>query len=291
MGARRRENLAAYLMLAPFLLFFALFVLYPVARTVFLSFTNDDLFTRSDWVGLSNYKRLLTHDKAFAKAMANTSLYALLSISALTVLGFLTADALNRAARGVRWVRMLMIYPYATSMTAVSMVFLMIYDPISGSLNKILAALGLHGASWLFEPRLALLCLVFVNVWKNIGYCMLIYLAGMQAIPRELYEAATVDGAGEFKQMLHVTLPTLRPVVFFVLVTTTVEAFKTFEQVQIMTRGDPLNATTTLVHQIYLRGFNEFKMGYASAMAVVLLVAVLAVTFFHYRLSGGRGDV
>ncbi len=284
----KQDTRSAWLMLAPFLLFFLLFVLYPVFRTIYLSFTNNDMFTKSDWVGLKNYVRLFTKDTAFLKALKNTSVYALFSIAGLTTLGFLTAAAMNSPMRGTKWIRMLLIYPYATSMTAVAMVWLMLYDPLTGYLNKFLQMMGLVPKNWLYDESLALPCLIFVNIWKNIGYCMLIYLAGMQSIPDELYEAATVDGANERVKLLHITLPALRPVVFFVLVTTTVEAFKTFEQVQIMTRGDPVYATTTIVHQIYQRGFNEYKMGYASAMAVVLLVILLTLTMINYRLNSAN---
>lgn len=285
MNRRRQDARAAWLMLTPFLLFFALYVLYPVAMTLYYSFTNYNL-QKAAWVGVKNYRRLLK-DTAFLSALRNTSVYALFSIVSLTTLGFLTAAALSRAMRGVKWMRMLMIFPYATSMTAISMIWLMMFDVQSGLLNKLLRALGVSGVQWLFDRRTALGCLIFVNVWKNIGYCMLIYLSGMQSIPGEIYEAATVDGASSFTRLTRITLPMLRPVVFFVLVTTTVESFKTFEQVQIMTRGDPLYATTTLVHQIYLRGFTEFKMGYASAMAVVLLLIISLLTALSWRLNRG----
>ena len=271
-------------MLAPFLLFFAVFVLYPVALNLYYSFTDFDLSPHPEWVGLKNYLRL-PKDKNFVAALRNTAVYALCSVFLLTGLGFLTAAALNRPMKGIRWIRMLMIFPYATSLTAVGMIWLMMYDPTSGFLNKLLRLTGLPVQSWLFDPALALGCLIFVNVWKNIGYCMLIYLAGMQSIPEDIYEAATVEGAGEWKKLIHITLPMVRPVAFFVFVTTTVESFKTFELVAVTTGGGPLNATTTLVHQIYQRGFAEFKMGYASAVSVVLLLVVFAVTMLNYRMN------
>ena len=284
---RTHDTRTAYLLLAPFLLFFALFVLYPTVMTVYYSFTNFNLKS-ADWVGLKNYRRLM-QDKAFLAALKNTTVFALFSIVSLTVLGFLAAAAFNRKMRGVKWMRMLMIFPYATSMTAISMIWLMMFDAQSGFLNKFLRLLGASGVEWLFNRDTALYCLIFVNIWKNIGYCMLIYLSGMQSIDESLYEAATVDGASGWTQLWRITLPMVRPVAFFVLITTTVDSFKTFDQVQIMTRGDPLNATTTLVHQIYLRGFTEFKMGYASAMAVVLLVIVALVTALSWGLNRG-GD-
>lgn len=279
----RRDTMAAWLMLSPFLIFFLLFVIYPIIMNIWYSFTNYNL-DKADFVGLKNYQRLLK-DKAFIAAVKNTAVYAFFSVAALTTLGFLTASALNRSIRGVRFIRMLMIFPYATSMTAVSMIWLMLLDPTSGLVNKLLRTMGLMGVEWLFNVNTALPCLILVNIWKNLGYCMLIYLAGMQSIPGEIYEAATVDGASELKKMLHITVPMVRPVAFFVLITTMLESFKTFDQVKLMTGGDPMYSTTTIVHQIYQRGFTEFRMGYAAAMSVVLLIIVLVVTIINYRFG------
>ena len=222
----RRDTLAAWLMLTPFLIFFALFVVYPIIMNFYYSFTNYDL-NRAKWVGLKNYRRLFK-DTAFIMALKNTSIYALFSVLALTILGFLTASALNREIRGLRFIRTLMIFPYATSMTAVSMIWLMLLDPSTGLINKALRLMGLSGVDWLFTVRTALPCLIFVNIWKNIGYCMLIFLAGMQSVPVEIYEAATVDGASEGQKLVHVTAPMVRPVTFFVSITTLLESFKTF---------------------------------------------------------------
>lgn len=284
MGTRQRRDLtAAAFMLLPFLAFFILFVIYPLAVNVRLSFTDYNLDT-AHWVGLKNYIRL-PQDETFVKACVNTFVFAGVSVAALTVLGLFVAVMLNKTRRGVKWLRMLLLFPYATSMTAVSMIWLMILDPNNGCLNKALRFIGFSGANWLFDTSLALGCLIFINVWKNLGYCMLIYLAGINSIPNELYEAATVDGAGEARRLFSITLPMIRPVAFFVFVTTLVDGFKTFEQVQIMTRGDPLNSTTTIVHQIYLYGFSEFRMGYASAMAVILLAIVLLLTFVNLRIN------
>jgi len=275
-------------MLSPFLLFFSYMVLAPLAATVLYSFTDYSLTSTSfQFVGLKNYSRLL-RDDAFVRAFSNTVYYAAVSVVSLTALGFLTAAALKSGFRGVSFVRMLMISPYATSMTCVSMIWLMMFDPLSGFLNKALRSLSLPSALWLFDEAMALNCLIFVNIWKNIGYCMLIYLSGMQTIPEELYEAATVDGAGERTKLFKITLPMIRPVMLFVFITTTIASFMTYDQVAIMTRGDPRYATTTIVHQIFTRGFAGDRMGYASAMAVVLIVTVLILTAANYKLGSAE---
>lgn len=279
----KSDTRAAWLMLAPFLIFFVLFVLYPIVVNIYYSFTNYDL-NSADWVGLKNYRRLWK-DKAFIAALKNTSIFAFFGVIGLTILGFLTAAILNSKMRGLRIIRMLMIFPYATSMTAVAMIWLMMLDPTTGLVNKLLRLLGLNGVDWLFNTSTALPCLIIVHIWKNIGYCMLIYLSGMQSIPEDIYEAATVDGASDGQKMLHITIPMVRPVTFFVLINTMIESFKTFEQVKLMTGGDPLYSTTTIVHQIYQRGFTEFRMGYAAAMSVVLLAIMLVITLLNYRLN------
>ncbi len=280
---KKRDTAAALLLLFPFLTFFALFVLYPTAVNLYYSFTDYNLNTAS-WTGLKNFARLFK-DTTFLKAVRNTFVYAFISVPFLTLLGFFMAAALRKAGKWVKWLRLLFLYPYATSMTAVSMIWLMLLDPNHGLINKALEYLGFEGENWLFDTRLALYCLIFINIWKNLGYCMLIYLAGINSIPVELYEAATVDGAGEARKLVSITLPLIRPVAFFVFITTMVDSFKTFEQVQIMTRGDPMNETTTIVHQIYVYGFGEFRMGYAAAMAVALLLIVMALTAINYRLN------
>lgn len=283
-GLGGSDTRAAYGLLAPFLLFFALFVLYPVGMNIYYSFTNYNLTAAPRFVGLKNYERLF-RDAAFLKALSNTALYALASVAGLLAGGLMAAVALNGRGRGLRVVQMLCVYPYATSMTAVSMIWLLLLDPLNGYVNKVLLAVGLDSQPFLFSQTQALPSLIFVNIWKNLGYGMLVLLAGLQNIDVSLYEAARVDGASPWQQLRRITLPALSPVLLFVLVTSTIESFKTFEQVQIMTRGDPLHATTTLVHQIYLRGFSEYKMGYAAAMSVVLLLILLAVTALNFRLA------
>jgi len=277
------DTRAAYALLAPFLLFFAAFVLYPALNNLYLSFTDYSLAGTARWIGLRNYERLI-RDRVFCRAVSNTVLFALASVCGLMAFGLAAAVAMNRPLARAKGARMLCVYPYATSMTAVSMIWLLLFDPLSGYLNKILLALGFSPQPWLFSETQALGCLVFVYIWKNMGYCMLVILAGLQQTDRSLYEAARVDGANGWQQLRRITLPALLPVLLFVLVTSSIESFKTFELVQVMTRGDPLHSTTTIVHQIYLRGFGEYKMGYAAAMSVALLALLALVTALQFRV-------
>lgn len=281
----------AYIMLAPFLLFFVLFVLYPLVSNFYYSFTNYNLGNKAEFIGLSNYKELFS-DYWFLESLKNTAIYALFSVAFLTILGLFISILLNHNSKVVKAARVVMIFPYATSMVAVSMIWLYLLDPTVGYINKLLISMGMTNPPyWLSDPKLALPSLIFINIWKNLGYCMIIYLAGLQSIPQELYEAAMVDGAGFLRKHIHITLPQIAPVTFFVLVNNCIEAFKTFEQVHIMTQGGPITATTTVVHQIYQRAFHDFRMGYASAMSVVLFVIILLITLLNFRMfkSGANG--
>lgn len=282
---RRADDTAAYLLLAPFLLFLLAFIVYPVIQNLYYSFTNYNLGRAPSWIGLRNYTRLMG-DEVFQQAVLNTVIFAVFSVAGLLLVSLCAAIALNRATRWARAVRAVTLYPYAMSMIAVSMVWLLLLDPTNGYINKLLTLLHLPRRMWLFDTSLALGCLIAISVWKDSGYCMLVLLAGMQAIDTALYDAARVDGANAFGQMRHVTLPGLKPVLLFVSVNSCIAAFKTFEQVQTMTGGDPLYSTTTIVHQIYQRGFGEYKMGYAASMSVVLLIMLLIVTALNFRAYG-----
>jgi len=282
--SKNSDNRWAYAMLAPFMIFFVLFVLYPLLKNVYYSFTNYNLGTTADFVGLRNYKELFS-DYWFLDALKNTAVYAVFSVVFLTILGLFISILLNNRSRLVKVARIVMIFPYATSMVAVSMIWLYLLDPTIGFVNKLLVELGVNNPPhWLDNPDLALPSLIFINIWKNLGYCMIIYLAGLQGISQDLYEAAMLDGAGFLKKHLHITLPQIAPITFFVLVNNCIEAFKTFEQIQIMTQGGPMTSTTTVVHQIYQRAFNDFRMGYASAMSVILFLIILVITLMNFRM-------
>ena len=278
---------AAYWLILPFFLFFGLFVLYPLLQNLYNSLTSYNLSNRT-FIGLANFRRLLDDD-SFLAAVRNTLLFAAFSIAPLMVLGFVAALCVDGTGRALAAIRGVLIFPYVLSMVSVSMIWLYLFEPGSGLFNKVLGFLGLPGSDWLFDVRLALVCLVGVNIWKSLGYVMIIDLAALQGVPPSLYEAARVDGAGQISRIWHITLPSIKPVSYFLLATLSIDCFKTFEQVRIMTNGGPVNATTTITHQIYMRAFSEFKMGYASAMSVVLFLMIFAVTLFNLR-AGGQLD-
>ena len=280
------DDISAYILITPFLLFFITFVIAPIFYNAWQSMTNATGLTRqSDFVFMDNYVRLFS-DRAFIMALRNTFIFAAASVVPIMALGFTAAIALNSKLRALKLCRGLMIFPYITSVVSISMVWLILLEPNHGVVNSVLAALGLQPRMWLFDRSIALGSLIFVNVWRNIGFAMLLFLSGLSGVDGSLKEAAKADGATDFYIIRKITLPLLRPITIFVFITTIIESFKTFDQVRVMTDGNPLNSTTTIVHQIYLRAFGEFQYGYAAAMSVVLLIIVFIVTLVNMRLVG-----
>lgn len=269
-----------YALIAPFYLFLFLFVLLPIAYNFMLSFTNYNLSTING-VGLNNYKALF-HDSFFLIALKNTAIYAFFTLFLTVAIGQILAVFLNYKLIGMKWVRMSFFSPYVISMVAVSMIWLWIYEPGHGIANTLLDALGLQGIQWLQDVKWAMPAVIFTSFWKFLGYNIVIFLAGLQGISRDLYEAAAVDGASGFRQYMHITLPQLRPITFFLIVTGLINNFNVFEQIQIMTGGGPLNSTTTLVHQIYSRAFQEFLIGYAAALSIIMLLLVALITAANF---------
>ncbi len=277
-----------YVLIAPFYIFLAVFIVVPIVMNLYLSFTDYD-FQRMSFVGWDNYEKLL-HDSFFLISVKNTFVYTFFTLIFTMGLGLLFAEILNSKLFGVKWFRTSLFLPYVTSMVAVSMVWLWMYEPSHGVLNVLLDGLGLPKIKWLYDTRYALLSIVIMSVWKFIGYNMVIYLAGLQGIPKDLYESASVDGAGAFRQFWNITLPMLKPVTFFLVVTGLINNFNVFEQIQILTNGGPMNSTTTIVHQIYNRAFNEFQLGYAASMAIVLLGIIALITIANFKYGNQSYD-
>jgi ABC-type sugar transport system permease subunit len=288
LSQRESDTLYGYLMILPFFGFFVLFVFFPVLINTVLSFTSYDLRSIR-FVGLKNYEFLL-QDEFMHKAFRNTLVYMVSTVSVTLVLSFFAALLLNKQAAIIKFARASFFLPYVTSMVAVSVVWIWIYEPSMGVLNRSLVSLGLAPRQWLYDPKLALGSIIAMSIWKGLGYSMIIFLAGLQGIPREMLEAAQVDGANSAARTWHITIPMLRPVVFFLLVTGTIGGFNVFEQVNVMTSGGPLNRTTTVVHQIYSRAFQELLIGYAAAIAVSLILVMLAMTLVNLRIGSQRMD-
>lgn len=283
-GGPRRSGITPYIMILPAYAVYLLFILVPVFAGLAFSFTNYDFYKKMDFVGLKNYIDLM-HDTVFIQSVFNTLYYAFFTIVPTIAIGVVLAVLVNKGVRGSKIFRTCMYIPNVGSMVALSMIWLWIFDPTVGFLNQIVTALGLPAQQWLFNEATAMPCLIIMGIWRSAGYNMVIALAGLQSIPADLYEAARIDGASELKQFFSITLPMLRPTTFFLLVTGCINSFMVFEQVNIMTNGGPLNSTTTIVHQIYTSAFLNFKAGYGSAMAMILLVLTIIFTLLNFRFA------
>src|SRR3954451_11178547 len=281
---RDREDVAAAMFLAPSVVGFMIFTAFPVVAAIALAFYDYDLLLGREFNGLENFRDLL-HDDVFRAAFLNTVYFTLASVPLSVALGLAAALLVNQALRGITIFRTIYLLPYVTVTVAVALVWRWIYLPDVGLFNTVLGWVGIHGPNWLTSKTWALPALIIMSVWKSFGYNMVIFLAGLQAIPEHLYDAAKVDGATAWKRFLHTTLPMLSPTTLFVVVISVIASFQVFDQALVMTNGAPGTSTTTLVLYIYKAGFQSYKMGYASAVALVLFVIVAIFTAILFTLQ------
>ena len=280
----RHESIMAHVFISPAIILFLIFTLLPAVAAFFLSFTNYDILSPIKWVGLANYQRLMTDD-LFARGVINVAYYALLAIPLMIALSLSLALALNRRMPGMTFFRTLYYLPAVTSSIAAATVWSWMFQKNYGVVNQALAVFGIQGPNWLASSDTAMYAIVIVTTWQGLGANIIIYLAGLSGIPRYLYEAAALDGANGWQQFLFITVPALRTTTFFVLFMSLIGAFQLFDQAYVMTQGGPGYATTTAVYQIYSNGFTQLRMGYASAQAFVLAVAILIVTVVNNRIN------
>lgn len=281
-GAKRL--LTFVLFLGPSLVGVAVFLLGPIVASFGLSFASWDLLTPPRFVGLENFRRLWG-DADFWAALRHTLSFLAGYIPLVMGFGLLVAVALNSRLPGRSFFRAAYFLPVVTSWVAVALVWTWLLNPAFGLVNNLLGAVGVTGPAWLFDPRWAMPAVVFTSTWKDTGFVMTILLAGLQGIPRELYEAASLDGADGRRRLLHVTLPLLTPALFFALSISLINSFQVFDQVYVMTGGGPAGATTVLVERIVKHAFSFSQMGYASAMSWVLFVLIFATTLAFSRLQ------
>jgi len=280
---------AALLLAAPAFAGLVLFIAVPFLTAAALSFTDLRLGSPLpvEFVGLEQFRRLL-HDPDFARALLNNTVFAAVVVPVQTVLALAFALALNRPLRGMAAFRTLLFMPVVFPMSLVSVVWILVLAPgPDGMLNAVLGGVTLGAwepVDFLRDPRYALPAIMLVSIWQGVGLQMVIILAGLQSIPAERYEAAAMDGAGRFAQFVHVTLPGLRNTLTFVVLVTTVLAFRLFDQVRIMTRGGPERSTTTVIFEAVQAAFERQQVALASAMTVVFFLIVLAVTAVQRRL-------
>ena len=270
-----------WLFMTPAMIFLIIFSAAPALVAVYLSFTEYNVINAPEWIGLANYKDLM-QDDLFWKTMWNTVYYWLLVTPALVVLPVFLAILVNKALLGVKAFRLIYYFPTLVSVVVTAFLWSWMFQS-DGVLNYLIGLFGAEPVKWLTSKQMVLPSLAIVTVWQGLGYYMLFYLSGLQSVPEDLYEAADLDGAGFWRKHISVTFPMLRPIIFFVAVVSTMGAFKEFSLMMTMTKGGPIDASTTVVYLIYEEAFTRLQMGRASAMSFILFVFILVLTVINKR--------
>lgn len=286
MSFRKQEELQGWVFVAPWIIGFLVFTAGPMLFSLYASFTNYDVTSRIDFLGLDNYIQLLTFDKFFWVSVCNTLYYVAISVPLNTVCGVLLAVALNQGIPGMRVFRTIYYLPSVLSGVAVYFLWMQLLSPSSGLINILLGFIGIEGPAWLFDPSWTKPALILMNLW-GVGGGMLLYLANLQSVPKQLYEAAEIDGAGPIQCFFKITLPMITPVIFFNLVTGLIGAFQVFQSAYVMStdKGGPMNSL--LFYNLYMwkQAFERFNMGYASAMAWLLFLVVMIITILNLKFA------
>ncbi|MED4907291.1 carbohydrate ABC transporter permease [Brevibacillus centrosporus] len=283
------ERLRPYLYVAPAMLFFALFFFFPIGYVIYLSFFDWSLLNleEMEWVGLGNFTALMAEED-FWQVFGNTLIYTVVTVGLGILLSFMLALWLNRKAKVFGIVQAAVFSPHIVSLVSIAMLWMWLMDPQYGLLNAILEMVGLPGYSWLSDTKSAMVSLILVSIWKGVGYNTLVFIAGMQSIPKDIYEAADLDHSPWWRTLTRITIPMLSPTMFFLLVINTVSSFQVFDTIYIMTQGGPVNSTNMLVFYIYEQGMDFYNGGAASAASVILLAMVGFLTWLHFRLMEKR---
>ena len=278
----RTEVIVAFLFLLPSLIGFITFYALPAVRGVMISTTDWDLLTDPENVGLDNYRRLI-QDKDFRNALWVTLQYVLLNIPAQTVIATIIAVMMDRLTKSTI-IRGVLLLPWLMPNVIVALLFVWLLDPSLGIVNAGLEAIGLESMGFFGNINQAMPSIAGVNIWRHMGYTALLIFAGLQTIPETLYEAASIDGASELRSFIHITVPLLRPVLAFVLITSIIGSFQIFDTVAVATSGGPVNATEVINWLIFERAFERFEMGYATAVSIVLFLMLVVVSLLQLRI-------
>ncbi|MCD7863618.1 MAG: sugar ABC transporter permease [Lachnospiraceae bacterium] len=276
-----------YIMVAPAMIIFAVFVIYPLFYMIYVSFFNWNMISEMKFVGLQNYTKMFS-DKTFWQALGNTVIYVLMYVPASMILGTLIAVFIQKSTRLNKILQNIMFLPYIISLVSISFIWMWMMNYDKGLFNYVLSLFGIEAVNWLGGSDTALFSLALVNVWKSLGYYVLIIVAAPQGIPGYLYEAAALDRSNPVTTFFKATLPMLSPTLFYLLLMGIIAAFKTFDSVSIMTSGGPGNATDTIVYELYKQGFVSYRVGYASAMGVALMVIVGGISIFYFAVLQKR---
>lgn len=275
----------ALLYLLPSMILFSVFVFYPMFRTIYLSFfLTDQQGTASLFVGFENYI-YLWESESFRKSLKSTLFFVLYTVPTGVILALLFALLANEKIKGIGFFRTIYSSTMGISVAASSVVWLFLFHPSTGVFNRILSLFGMKEVMWLLDPNWALISVSISTIWLNLGFSFLILLGGLQHIDEYLYESATIDGAGYWYQLRRITIPMLSPTLFFITTISLINAFQTFGQIDILTKGGPSESTNLIVYAIYREAFVNYQFGTASAQAVVLFLLILIVTIFQFKLG------
>lgn len=294
-----RDNLLGYMFVGPWLIGFLVFTLGPFLSSLVLSLTSWDMINPPQYVGISNYVQMATADPLFFQSLKVTFIYAAVHVAAIQVIALGLALVLNQRLKGIAIYRTLFYLPSVTAGVATAILWAQVFSARGGLINTTLDLIGITGPAWLFDPGYALPALIIMSLFAP-GAAMIIYLAGLQGIPQHLYDAASVDGAGELRRFWHVTIPMLTPTIFYNIVVTIISSFQAFVSAFVITNGGPVNSTLFYVLYLYRKAFQDFQMGYASSLAWILFVILLVFTivqfalanrWVYYESSGGKGVV
>jgi multiple sugar transport system permease protein len=280
---RRDDTRLALVFIAPALLGFLVFMVWPTLRGIYLSFTKFNLLTPPKFNGLDNYIRMI-QDPVFWNALKVTIYYVIVNIGVQTIFALVIAVMMQRLTRKT-WLRGIVLTPYLVSNVVAALAFLWILDYQLGIFNKFLSAIGLDKIPFLSDSNWVIPTIALINVWHYVGYTALLIFAGLQTIPETMYEAGRIDGAGEIRMFRSITIPLLRPIMALVLIITVVGSFQVFDTVAVTTKGGPVDSSRVLQYYIYDVAFGRFQFGYASAMSVGLLLILVIITFTQYRLT------
>jgi len=279
---RKSEVISGYLFILPSLVIFITFMIIPIFMGLYISLTDYDGFKTMNFVGLQNYTAMF-RDSYFLVSFKNNIVYTLFTVPGTLILSLLLAVAVNKGIKGSSVFKTVFFFPYITSMVAVGIIWTLLFNPTVGPINNFLKSIGIaNPPGWLLSTKSALPAVMIVTVWKWAGYYMIIFLAGLQGIPKQLYEASEVDGASGLTKFFHITLPLLSPTTFLILILLIINSFQVFDLINIMTEGGPGRATNVLVYRIYQEGFKYMHFGYASAEAYFLFAIILIITGIQF---------
>ncbi|MBY0147559.1 carbohydrate ABC transporter permease [Neobacillus niacini] len=280
----KNENLVGLFFVSPMLIGVSILVLLPIFATFALSFADWSFITplsQLKWVGFDNFTRLF-EDAVFLKSLRNNAIFVL-TVPICMAISLLIAITIDKNVYMKGFFKVAFFMPYISSVVAIAVVWQVLFHPSAGPINQVLMSLGIKNPPlWIADPNFALISIMIIQIWISIGFNMIIYLAGLQSIPRDLYEAADIDGANAWVKFRNITLPLISPTSFFLFITGIISTFKVFDLIAVLTKGGPMNSTSMIVWNLYDTAFVNLKIGYASAMAVVLFIVVFGITVFQW---------